>query len=205
MMNQLLVNSGINMIDKATARKNVVQQRKNMTQEVNDKYSFIIAEKVIAMAEFMECNNLYIYKAFRNEVNTDRIIQKAMEFNKTVAFPKVCGADMNFHIVPKEDVSKSLAEGYMGIMEPESSLPILVPTLEESAGVVIVPGVAFDRNCNRSGYGKGFYDKFLAKYPNLIKIGIAFEYQIFDGIEINNFDIPMDYVITESQIIRRED
>ena len=193
------------MIDKATARKTVVQQRKNMTQEINDKYSLMIAENIISMAEFMECDTLYIYKAFRNEVNTDRIIQRAMELNKTVAFPKVSGTEMNFHIVPNENGSKSLVEGYMGIMEPESSLPILVPMLEENVGVVIVPGVAFDRKCNRSGYGKGFYDKFLAKYPNLIKIGIAFEYQIFDSLEINNFDIPMDYVITESRIIRRED
>ncbi len=200
MMNLFWVNSGINMTDKTTARNIVKEHRKNMSAEDNNSFSKMIADTIINMPHFKKCNNLYIYKAFRNEPDTDIIIAQAMKLNKTVALPKVTGIDMNFHIISQEHNEQSLAEGYMGITEPDSSLPIL----EENSGVIIVPGVAFDKKCNRSGYGKGFYDRFLAKYPNLIKIGIAFEFQIFDEIETNDFDIPMDYVITEQQIIRRE-
>lgn len=200
MTNQFLVNSGTNMTDKIIARNIVKQYRKNMSSEDNCKYSSMIAKTIINMPQFKECKNLYIYKAFRNEPDTDIIIKQALKLNKAVAIPKVTDMDMNFHIISKKNSVQSLTEGYMGITEPDSSLPVL----EEKSGVIIVPGVAFDKKCNRSGYGKGFYDRFLAKYPDLIKIGIAFEFQIFDEIETNIFDIPMDYIITEQQIIRKE-
>lgn len=199
-MNPFWANSGISMTDKITARNKVKQYRNNMSSGDNCRYSRLIADAIINMPQFKECNNLYIYKAFRNEPDTDIIISQAIKLNKTVAIPKVTGMDMNFHIISGKNSLQSLTEGYMGITEPDSTLPVL----KENSGVIIVPGVAFDRKCNRSGYGKGFYDRFLAKYPDLIKIGIAFEFQIFDEIETNAFDIPMDYIITEQQIIRKE-
>ena len=99
MMNRFWENSGINMTDKITARNIVKQHRNNMSSEENFRLSKLIADVVINMPQFKKCNNLYIYKAFRNEPDTDMIIAQAMKLNKTVALPKVTGIDMNFHII----------------------------------------------------------------------------------------------------------
>jgi 5-formyltetrahydrofolate cyclo-ligase len=65
-----------------------------------------------------------------------------------------------------------------------------------------LPGLAYDRKCNRAGYGKGFYDRFLEEHKNLVKIGIAYDFQVFDELETDIWDIPLDYVITETTIYK---
>lgn len=183
--------------DKITARNRVKQCRREMLFADNKKLSRIIADKIISMPEFMDNSNVYSYMAFRNEVGTDYVIKYALNCGKKVAIPKVTGDDMKFYVLPQENFSEKLEKGYMGIIEPALDLDIL----SENKGIIIVPGMAFDRKGSRIGYGRGFYDRFLAKNPNLIKIGIAFDFQLFDEIEINQFDIPMDYIITETELI----
>lgn len=69
--------------------------------------------------------------------------------------------------------------------------------------MIITPGVAFDRNKNRVGFGRGYYDRFFLKYPNAKKIAIAFEEQIInEGIETDKYDKKVDILITENNIIK---
>ena len=91
---------------------------------------------------------------------------------------------------------EDLKKGYMGILEPREGLPVS----ECNEGVIIVPGVAFDKNKARCGYGKGFYDKYLSKHPKLVKIGICFEFQLYDELVTDSHDILMDYIVTEKMI-----
>ena len=65
---------------------------------------------------------------------------------------------------------------------------------------MIMPGVVVDINCHRIGYGKGFYDRYLNRYPTLDKIALAFDLQIVDQIETESHDVNPQFVITESQI-----
>ena len=64
--------------------------------------------------------------------------------------------------------------------------------------LIIVPGVAFDRENNRLGYGKGYYDRFLTS-KDILKIGLAFSEQIVDFLECDNYDIPMDIIISDKK------
>ena len=63
--------------------------------------------------------------------------------------------------------------------------------------MIVVPGVAFDRQGNRMGRGRGFYDRLLKTTPNAIKVGVAYDFQLLDKIPIEEFDVPMDYVMSE--------
>ena len=102
---------------------------------------------------------------------------------------------MDFHIWRKNDI---LCLNKYGILEPIKSLKV-------EPSVILVPLIAFDMNKNRIGYGKGYYDKILNKYSNLNKrilsIGVAFSFQKYNKIPINNKDFKLDYIITEKGII----
>lgn len=183
------------MTDKNTARAFVKNQRLKMSGQDNINYSQIITDKILSMPEFLRNQYIYTYMSFRNEVNTDYLISQCLINDKYTAVPKVYGDNMIFYRINN---LSDMYKGYMGIREPREDLPVM----DTSKGIIIVPGMVFDRKGNRAGYGKGFYDRYLAKNSNLIKIGIAFNFQIVDEIETNPFDISMDYIITEQEFIK---
>lgn len=111
---------------------------------------------------------------------------------KKVAVPKVIVDNfMKFYYI---DSLKSLTPGAYGILEPEA-----YPQREacKEHALVILPGVAFDRQGNRIGYGKGFYDNYLSTHPQYHRIGLAFSAQCVDFIPADCHDIRVEAVITE--------
>lgn len=180
------------METKKDIRKRVLETRNNISQKEWEQKSYSIYEKVVTHPFFLESDVIYCYVACRNEADTKKIIQKAWELNKRVAVPKVEGEEMNFYYI--SDFFE-LKEGYRQIPEPITTLPA-----QETEGLVIMPGVAFDRNRNRIGYGKGFYDKYLAKHSFHKTIAIGFACQLVDEIETNTFDFQPDILITEEHI-----
>ena len=179
------------MISKDEARKKVKKFRDNLSGRDAELMSGQIAGLIIGLEDFERAETVYIYKSINNEVDTDKIITAALEAGKTVALPRVSGGSMNFYrIASMED----LFFGYMGILEPTDNPYNLVNTDE---GIAIVPGLAFDTMCNRVGYGGGYYDRFLEKHPGLTTIGAAYDVQVFDGIETEENDIPLDMVVTD--------
>lgn len=99
---------------------------------------------------------------------------------------------MEFYLV---STYEQLEEGCFGIREPKDFCERINSVSKDA--VVIMPGVAFDRNGNRIGYGKGFYDKYFGNYPEVYKIAIAYEIQIVDEIFADKYDVKADCVITE--------
>ncbi len=102
---------------------------------------------------------------------------------------------MNFYSWKKTDV---MSVNKYGILEPMKIKKML-------PNIILVPLLAFDKNKNRLGYGKGFYDKFLKKYiklrKNTITIGVAFSFQKHHNLPINKNDYKLNYVLTEKGII----
>ncbi len=185
------------MITKKEARQIVSIERKKMSEATCIERSGVIFDILITLSEFKQSKLLLIYSAIRNEVNTELLLNYAFDNNIRVALPRVIGSNMCFYEITGPN---DLRNGYMGILEPIEGLPECI----SNEGVIIVPGNAFDQKCHRTGYGKGFYDRYLEKHPNLTKIGLAFDFQLFDELESDCYDIPMDYVITEKLIIKRE-
>lgn len=185
------------MINKDEAREKVKKLRNNLSDRDAELMSERISGLLTGMEEFKKAETVYIYKSINNEVDTDKIITAALEAGKTVALPRVSGGNMNFYrIASMED----LFFGYMGILEPSDNPYNLINTDD---GIAVVPGLAFDTMCNRIGYGGGYYDRFLEKHPDLISIGIAYSWQIFEDIETDGNDIPLSMVITDKGVYHR--
>ena len=188
---------------KKEFRKKVISERKNQTSEFINKNSSIITEKILEMDCIKEANTIMLYLDFNNDVKTDHLITKLISLRKTVASPITLKKEHK--LIPSQitDPTNGLTVNTFGpynIREPKSDCS---PTINvKDLDVVIVPAVAYDKNCYRLGYGGGFYDRFLVNLrPDAKTIGIAFDLQIFDEVPREPHDAQLDFIITESQIL----
>jgi 5-formyltetrahydrofolate cyclo-ligase len=190
------------LTEKKLLRQEVASHRKNENRESVERKSIEITRKVVNSEFFINSGTIMCYMDFNNEVMTKYIISHCFENGKRVILPLVDTINGERKIVPYEimDLETDVAPGVFGILEPKKdSAKICDP---EEIDLVIVPGVAFDINKNRLGYGAGFYDRFLKSVkPDCAKVGIAFEFQIFEAVPVEEHDIPLDFVITEERIL----
>lgn len=136
-----------------------------------------------------------LYSAIGNEAPTSRLMEYLVDEGKTVAFPvATANSPLAFKAVANMDL---LVAGYMDIPEPGPDAEPVAPDL------IITPLVAFDRSRNRLGQGQGHYDRTFAKYPDVIRIGLAWSVQEADSVPVNDHDIPMHMIVTESEIIQK--
>ena len=118
------------------------------------------------------------------------MVEKAWKDGKKVAVPKVYDDEMKFIYIT--DMSQ-IAEGYMGIPEPIADEPVA----EDPTALVLMPGLAFDPQGHRIGYGGGYYDKFLSNEPDHPTVALCYGFQMMEHLETEEFDIPVDLVIAE--------
>ena len=184
------------MESKKDIRKRVLTIRQNLTDKEWEEKSHQIYEKVTSHPFFLQADAIYCYVDYRKEVGTNHIIQYAWECGKKVAVPKIIGDEMEFYCIQSFE---ELEEGYKGIFEPSHA-----HAAQDDDVLVIMPGSVFDINCNRIGYGKGYYDKYLQTHPNFKKIAIAFELQMLETIPAEAHDISPDIIITEEKTYERQ-
>lgn len=177
---------------KKDIRRQILEKRSEITNREWKERSHKIFERVVEHPFFLQANAIYCYVDYSNEVETRNIISHAWKHGKKVAVPKVMGDHMNFFYI--HDFS-DLQRGYKGILEPKEC-----HLVKDENVLIIMPGAAFDRNCNRIGYGKGFYDKYLNSHPYMKTIALAFEIQIVDSIPTDSHDICPNIIITEEKI-----
>lgn len=192
-------------MDKKTARQLVRAQKKQMTSDEIQAKSQLIFDKVVKAPWFTKAHTIYCYVSYNQEVMTQPFIARALQEGKTVAVPKVLGKEMEFFYLHS---LSELAEGFQGIPEPTGGdLADPVAAREEGKELLmILPGLAFDRQCNRVGYGGGFYDRYLAKYQKaeFTKIAVAFDFQVVEKLEMESCDLGVDTIVTEKRIIEAE-
>lgn len=181
------------MEEKQVIRKQVFKFRKDATEEQIRMKSSQIVEKLLHMEEFISADKVLAYMDFNHEVMTRTFIEKCWELGKKVAVPKVNGKEMTFYDLTSFE---QLEDGYYHIPEPAYGEAVYWED-----GFMLVPGVAFDVHRHRIGYGQGFYDKYLSRYPQLYKTAVAFEFQIFKEVPFENTDILPDVLITEERIL----
>ncbi|HHV18194.1 MAG TPA: 5-formyltetrahydrofolate cyclo-ligase [Thermoanaerobacterales bacterium] len=183
------------MGNKDRLRKKVIDERLQLPSEEVKRKSDRIMSNFFSMEDYKEAKVIMFYVDMRNEVMTKATINKAFNEEKRVVVPRV---KKGYGLLAIEIQSlEELSLGTFGVMEPPEKEEILL----EDIDVVVVPGVAFDRNGYRLGYGAGYYDNFLPKLrSDAKKIAVAFEMQLKDLIPIEPHDVKMDMIITEKSL-----
>ena len=185
---------------KKEFRKKVINLRKEKDKDFIKHNSDIITDKLLNLDCIKNAKNIMLYLDFNNEVSTDSLIKKLLNLGKIVSSPITLKEERK--LIPSKitDLKNGIQYGAYNIREPkpECSPAINIKDLD----VVIVPAVAYDKNCYRLGYGGGFYDRFLENLrKDAVTIGIAFDLQIFDEVPKEPHDAQLDYIVTESRIL----
>ena len=175
-------------MNKQELRKAIRQRKRAMTPEEIESRSQALCRKFLESNAYHRAETIYGYLPYNQEVRTVPILEKALADGKRVAVPKVYGDEMKF--IYLEDLSRVEA-GYAGIPEPIADGPVA----EDREALVLMPGLAFDPQGHRIGYGGGFYDKFLSREPGHPTVALCYEFQMVDHLETEQFDIPVNTVI----------
>ena len=175
-------------MDKKALRAAIRQQKRAMTEEQivskSEKLGRLLAENEL----YKNAKTFYGYLPYNQEVRTVPMLEQALRDGKRVAVPKCYGEEMKF--IYMDDLSQ-VAPGYAGIPEPIADGPIA----DDPTALVLMPGMAFDPQGHRIGYGGGFYDKFLAAEPNHPTLALCYDFQMLPHLETEEFDIPVDCVL----------
>ena len=151
---------------------------------------------------YQDARNVLVYMDYRSEVMTTGLVEKLFSTGeKRVFAPKVEGMDICFYEVSGME---DFVEGYQGIREPVGKIDNLftAQTMAEAKTLILVPGAVFDRERGRMGYGKGFYDRYLAAFPEISSAALAFSCQIARKVPMNAHDRKPDLIITDQGVIR---
>lgn len=185
---------------KEKLRQQLLSSRKAISREEFESNSEKIVSKLKEQPQFLEADTTHCYVSMneRREVDTHGLIKEQLAKGKEVVVPVTNFNDGTFTNIkiPEFDVLK---KNKWGVLEPEGGEHIAIDEIE----LVIVPMVGGDEQCNRIGYGKGFYDRFL-KEVSCPAIGLLFEQNIIPTVPVEDFDIPLDKIITEQRILSRK-
>ena len=140
-------------MDKKTLRKQIREQKRAMSLTEIETASQKLQEKFCNTDYYRQAKTIYGYLPYNQEVRTIPILERALADGKNVAVPKVYGKEMKFLYL--QDLTL-VEKGYSGIPEPIADTPVA----EDETALVLMPGLAFDPQGHRVGYGGGFYDKF---------------------------------------------
>ena len=172
-------------MDKKELRRTIRDLKRAMTEEEIVSRSQKLGQLFAASEAYQNAKTIYGYLPYNQEVRTVAMLEKALADGKKVAVPKCYGEEMRF--IYMEDLSK-VEKGYAGIPEPIADEPVA----DDPTALALMPGLAFDPQGHRCGYGGGFYDKILAAEPNHPTLALCYEFQMFDHLEVDSHDIPVD-------------
>ncbi len=181
---------------KKSARRIYSELRSNIPEKVRKKKSCDILSKILTLSAYNNCDTVLTYMSFGSEVDTEALILRALKDGKKVALPVSEYDSLQLSFYEISSLSE-LAAGYKGILEPPPCPDNLVRDFENA--ICIVPGLAFDKNGYRLGYGKGFYDRFLPSFTGT-SVGIAFDECITDSVPIDSYDCKLDILVSDSDI-----
>jgi len=184
---------------KDQIRKEKKLQRNMLPFEERTVWNKAIQEQLLSTPEYQECNFLFSFLSFGSEPNTHEIIKRAFLERKKVYIPKVEPCGMEFYQI---NSLEGLVPSRFGVPEPLAKKETRFLGSEQRTDnttkrLMLLPGLAFASNGNRIGYGAGYYDRFLSKYPKdfFYKIALAYEFQIVEQIIADQYDIRTDAIV----------
>lgn len=173
--------------------------RESFSPDKKQEFDQSITEGFLSLDEYKNCEVLLAFVSKDIEVNTEDIIAQAFLDGKTVAVPK-CSPEnctMEYRLIRSRN---DLECGFYGIYEPKESCERLTSFC---GSICLVPGLAYDEERYRVGFGRGYYDKFLNEYTG-VSIGLCYSDCVFDNVPKDSFDRPVDILITDNRIFRKD-
>lgn len=177
-------------MDKKALRAEIKAKKRAMTEEQIAKTSDALAQQLYAHPAYQNAKSIFGYLSYNQEVRTMPMLEQAQKDGKRVAVPKVIGDKMIF--IWLDDLTR-ISLGYCNIPEPIDDGPEAV----DETALVMMPGLAFDPTGRRCGYGGGFYDRYLESHPNHPTLAMCYGFQMFDHLETDPHDIPVNYVLSQ--------
>ena len=180
-------------VQKAALRKHLLEKRDATSAELRNISSKKIYQKLKRVDSYINSQNIACYFPIGSEVDTNNIMLDILERGKNMLLPKIVDNNLEFYSIPNLE---KLEKGRFDIMEPKDSCK-----KAEKIDCVLVPTVGVSKLGDRLGYGRGYYDKFLSS-TNAVKISLTYSKQIVKSIPSESYDIKIDLIITEDEIIK---
>ena len=178
-------------MDKKELRQFIRNKKRQYSSSQLEELSLSVLSRLNGNEHLQRAKTILMYYSLPDEVNTHAYIDQLLTEGKKILLPEVIDGE---NMVIREYTGKhDLKEGAFHIMEPIGSL--FPEERYQELDLAIIPGMAFDENHNRLGRGKGYYDRFLQKIPQVYKIGICFPFQLVGEIPTEETDIKMDAMI----------
>lgn len=186
---------------KEELRRLFLKRRATMDPEEVAAASAAVGRRVLALDDFLRAGTVMAYVDVRNEVQTGGLIRVALRRGQRVALPVPRPRSRSITAALATTYPEGLVPGPYGIPVPS---PDAEPVSPSDLDCVLVPGVAFDRDGFRLGYGGGYYDRFLAGLRDRVPvIGLAYAWQVVPRLPREPHDRPVDLVVTEEWVLRR--
>jgi 5-formyltetrahydrofolate cyclo-ligase len=181
---------------KRALRREILAERDALPADERSARSEAIADRFLELPEAAGARTVLAFCSFGSEVDTAPLIARLRSQGTTVAWPRIEGTE----VVPVVATPGApMTQTSFGAMEPAEGRVLEVAELD----LVVVPGVAFDRSCDRMGYGAGYYDRLLGmRRERAAAIAVAFSIQIVDRVPTGAIDRRIDGVVTELEVIR---
>lgn len=182
---------------KNCLRQVMLEKRKQLSAEDCRNAGLHIQQTLLESEEYVRAKNLVLYASIHNEVDLHLVMNDALASGRKVLLPAVYDKGLIFREVTE---ASALRKGTFGILEPSASNRIFPP---EQADLIVVPGVAFDLQRHRIGYGKGYYDKALHSQEGQGKlVAVCYDFQLVEEIAGEPHDVKVDVIITEKRVVR---
>lgn len=180
--------------EKQKLRMSLIEKRKCISEK--EKKDCAILARFIDSDLYNSCKTLLVYVSFGFEIETLSLIERALSDGKKVAVPLCNSADCTIRFFLISSL-KQLKKGNYNILEPEEAC--CKELLETKAALCVVPGLSFDKNGFRIGFGKGYYDRFLSEFRG-ISVGFCYEELFVSDLLKDEYDKSVSFVITETKI-----
>ncbi len=188
------------MLDKKSLRKKVLAARDSLTWDQVEANSVKIAEQLFALPQYRAAQTIMYFLNFGKEVLTMKMVPQTLAHGKRAVATKTVTKERRMILSEIYDLEADLEPGLWGI--PEAKAEALRPLEPTEIDFVIVPGVAFDLQGNRLGYGGGYYDRFFPQLREGVPlVAVTFELQIVKEVPVDPWDRRVDFIITEKRVI----
>ncbi len=189
---------------KSVIREEMIRVRGGLSDFERIEKSRQIARRLFELEVFRKSEAIFFFLSLPEEVQTEDMIREAFRLNKEVFVPLVDKEEGRLQVVRIPHLEIEFVRGEYEVQEPapqwrEISSPARLD-------LVVAPGLAFDTSGSRIGYGAGYYDRLLSRIPaEAVRVGVGFDFQVLNSIPRMDFDMPVQFVVTETQSLTCSD